>query len=258
MPGAEFVGGAFERAQERGQRIKQKLAQIKKKIAVYSGKGGVGKTMVAVNLAAALARKGFAVGLLDADIDCPNVSCSLGLEGKVEVDSAGDFEPQEKFGIKVVSVSPFQRAEEEATVWRGPLIAGALVQLIEHAKFGELDYLIIDLPPGTSDSPLTVMQILQPELFIIVTTPQKLAVLDAKRSANMVKKLGMKVGGIVENMVSEEFGKGSGLAGELGVPLLASIPLKGGIRESTDKGVPAVMDDKEVEELFSKIASALL
>src|SRR3989338_4736615 len=178
MPEAEFKGGAFEKAQERGQKIKEKLGKIKKKIAVYSGKGGVGKTMVAVNLAAALAKRGFSVGLLDADIDCPNVFRSLGLEtvNGAEVDENGDFEPEKKFGIKIVAVSPFQKSEEEATIWRGPLIAGALVQLIEHAKFGELDYLVIDLPPGTSDSPLTVMQVLQPDLFVIVTTPQKLAV----------------------------------------------------------------------------------
>ncbi|MBI4015743.1 MAG: P-loop NTPase [Candidatus Aenigmarchaeota archaeon] len=259
MPESEFKGGAFEKAQERGQKIKEKLGKIKKKIAVYSGKGGVGKTMVAVNLAAALAKKGFSVGLLDADIDCPNVFRSLGLESKgAEVDENGDFEPEKKFGIKIVSVSPFQKSEEEATVWRGPLIAGALVQLVEHSKFGELDYLVIDLPPGTSDSPLTVMQVLQPDMFVIVTTPQKLAVLDAKRSANMVKRLGMKIAGVVDNMVSEEFGKDSRLTEELGVPLLASIPLKKEIREAADNGIPAVLEDKELALLFSNIVEKII
>ena len=200
------------------QAISNSLNSIKYRIGVYSGKGGVGKTTVTTNLALMLAKSGKKVAILDCDIDCPNVTRVLKISNRPEADNEGKMIPPEKYGVSVMSMGFFQENEDEAIVWRGPMIHNAINQFISKTNWGDIDYLICDLPPGTSDAPLTVMQTLNLDGFIIVSTPQELAALDAKRSINMIKKLNLKVFGVVENMSGGIFGKGgaSMMADELG------------------------------------------
>lgn len=225
--------------QQRAEQVKERLSQVKYKIAVMSGKGGVGKTMVAANIACILAKKGKRVGLLDADIDCPNITNMMGIEEKF---AAGSFTPPEKYGVKVSSMALFDT--DGPAMWRGPLIHSAIMQLLELTEWGALDYLIIDMPPGTSDASLTVMQFVGIDTAIVVTTSQELSMTDATKSAKMV--LGFyKPVGIVENMSGEVFGTGGGetIAGELSVPFLGRIELTKQMRECCDRGVPAVMNN---------------
>ena len=211
----------IKRTWQQKRDITDRLASIKSKIGVYSGKGGVGKTTVAVNLATTLAQEGKKVGLLDVDIDCPNVTKVLGITDKPDyVD--GQIQPAEKWGVKVVSMSFFQDSEEEAIIWRGPMIHNAINQFLQATVWGELDYLIVDMPPGTSDSPLTVMQTIPMDGFVVVSTPQELANMDAKRCINMIRKLNLNVLGVVENYSGDVFGQGGGIkmANDVGTDFL--------------------------------------
>jgi Mrp family chromosome partitioning ATPase len=246
---------AMKRQFAQKKRISERLGKIKNKIAVYSGKGGVGKSTVAVNLAVLLALRGKAVGLLDADIDCPNCLKLMKADSQPDVID-GQITPAVMHGVKVVSMASFQRNEEEAIIFRGPMIHNALTQFIEVTDWGDLDYLIIDMPPGTSDAALTVMQTLQLDGFIIVTTPQELAILDAKRSINMIKKLNVKVLGVVENMAGDIFGKGGGekLAKDAGVPFLGSIELRSAFREPPK---PVALVDKNARREFEAVLDHL-
>ena len=250
---------AIKKTWQQRRAITQNLAQIKTKVAVYSGKGGVGKTTVAVNLAATLAHQGNAVGLLDVDIDCPNVTKVLGIT-EPPAHANGKLIPSERFGVKVVSMGFFQQKEDEAIIWRGPMVHNAINQFLQLTQWGDLDYLVVDLPPGTSDSPLTVMQTLPLDGFIMVTTPQMLAQLDAKRSINMVRKLNVKVLGVVENYTGDIFGQGAGeaLAKDLDIPFLGSMALRSDYRDETKPTVltsPAVM--KEYEDLVTALKASL-
>ena len=211
----------IKRAWQQKRQVTDRMAKIKTKVGVYSGKGGVGKTTVAVNLAVTLAGEGKRVGLLDVDIDCPNVTKVLGITDK-PVYIEGEIHPSEKWGVKVVSMAFFQEKEEEAIIWRGPMVHNAINQFLQVTDWGELDYLVVDLPPGTSDSPLTVMQTLPMDGFVVVTTPQALANMDAKRCINMIRKLNLNVLGVVENYTGEMFGEGAGkkLAKDVNVPFL--------------------------------------
>ncbi|MDP3065043.1 MAG: Mrp/NBP35 family ATP-binding protein, partial [Chloroflexota bacterium] len=197
---------AIKKSWEERRRISQRLSRIKTKIAVYSGKGGVGKTTVAVNLATLLAQDGSKVGLLDADIDCPNVTKVLNITDSPEQTDDETLVPSERYGVKVISMSFFQQNEEEAIIWRGPMIHNAINQFLQVTDWGDLDYLLVDMPPGTSDAPLTIMQTLPLDGVVVVATPQYLAKLDAKRSINMIKKLNVRVLGVVENFTGEMFG----------------------------------------------------
>ena len=246
---------AIKRQWQQRRAITQNLSQIKNKVGVYSGKGGVGKTTVAVNLATSLAQQGHSVGLLDVDIDCPNSTKVLGItEPPAHID--GKLIPSERFGVKVVSMGFFQQNEDEAIIWRGPMIHNVINQFLQLTEWGSLEYLIVDLPPGTSDSPLTVMQTLPMDGFVMVTTPQPLAILDAKRSINMVRKLKIAVLGVVENFTGEIFGSGGGefLAKELETPFLGSMALRSDYR---DDSKPTVLNSDEVRKEYQNLMANL-
>ncbi len=240
--------------QERRQ-ISDKLGRIKRRIGVYSGKGGVGKTTVAVNLAVMLAQEGANVALFDCDIDCPNVTRVLRIsEGPQQEDNK--FIPSGRFGVKVMSMAFFQQNEEEAIIWRGPMIHNAINQFLQMTEWGDLDYMIVDLPPGTSDAPLTVMQTLNLDGFIVVTSPQELAALDAKRSINMIKKMNLHVFGIVENFSGELFGTGAGeeLADEMGLPFLGRTHMRMEYRDATK---PPVLASEDIADEYQHITAEL-
>ena len=245
----------MKRAWDQKRQITQRLGKIGTKIAVYSGKGGVGKTTVAVNLAALLADKGKKVGLLDSDIDCPNVTKALGVSNHPEVQE-GVLIPAEAFGIKVVSTAFFQQKEDEAIIWRGPMVHNAINQFLQMTDWGELDYLVTDLPPGTGDAPLTIMQTLPLEGFVVVTTPQALAKLDAKRSINMIKKLNVPVLGVVENFTGEIFGTGAGkeLAQELDIPFLGTLSMRADYRDTSK---PTVLTSAAVRAEYEVVLAAM-
>lgn len=244
---------SMRRQFEQKRQVAGALAQINHKIGVYSGKGGVGKTTVAVNLAATLAHEGHSVGILDVDIDCPNVVRAMKVAERPQVGQDNKMLPSERFGVKIMSMGFFQQNEEEAIIWRGPMVHNAINQLLQTTDWGELDYLVVDLPPGTSDAPLTVMQNLELDGFIVVTTPQELAKIDAKRSINMIRKLQVKVLGVVENFSGEIFGSGAGeeLASELGLDFLGSIELR---PEYRDTSKPTVLLSNDVLGEYSGIA----
>lgn len=201
---------------------------VKRVIVVHSGKGGVGKTFVAVNIARALVANGLKVGILDADIDCPNALKTLGVEGDLVANADKKIIPLEKDGLKAVSMAPLLSGDGEALLWRGARLSRAVEQLVHDTDWGDLDFLIVDAPPGTSDVPLSILQVLEGAEMLLVTTPQDVAVMDAMRSAKMAQRLKIQVIGVIENMAGVIFGEGGGerLANELGVPLLASILLK--------------------------------
>jgi ATP-binding protein involved in chromosome partitioning len=231
----------------------QPLPGIGNVVAVASGKGGVGKSTTAANLALALALDGARVGLLDADIYGPSQPRMMGLAGARPVSRDGKrLEPPESHGVKVMSIG-FLVEEEQPMVWRGPMVTQALTQLLADTNWGELDYLVIDMPPGTGDIQLTLAQRVPVSGAVVVTTPQDIALLDARRGLQMFRKVSVPVLGIVENMAThvcskcghEEavFGSGGGtrMAGQYGVGLLASLPLDVRIREETDGGRPTVV-----------------
>lgn len=244
---------AMKRQFEQKRSVADALSQIRHKIGVYSGKGGVGKTTVAVNLAATLAYDGATVGILDVDIDCPNVVRAMKISEPPLVGEDSRMVPSERFGVKVMSMGFFQQNEEEAIIWRGPMVHNAINKLLQSTDWGELDYLVIDLPPGTSDAPLTVMQTLDMDGFMVVTTPQELAIVDAKRSINMIRKLQVNVLGVVENFSGEVFGSGAGetLASEMGLLFLGRLDLR---PEYRDTSKPTVLTSKAVLKEYRHIA----
>ena len=245
----------MKRQFEQKRAISDSLAGIDKQIGVYSGKGGVGKTTVAVNLAVALAQDGARVGILDVDIDCPNVVRAMKIVEIPIVSEDNKMIPPERFGVNVMSMAFFQKNEEEATIWRGPMIHNAINQLLQSTDWGKLDYLVIDLPPGTSDSPLTVMQTLSLDGFVVVTTPQDLAKIDAKRSINMIKKLNVPVLGVVENFAGEIFGTGAGeeIAKEMDLTFLGRILMR---PDYLDTSRPTVISSPEVLGEYREIAES--
>ena len=213
-------------------------------IAVASGKGGVGKSSVSVNLAAGLAAKGFSVGLLDADIWGFSVPRMIGAAGRLEAD--GDtrlIEPVESQGVKVVSTGLIIESEETALMWRGLMLSKALEQFLKQVRWGDLDYLILDMPPGTGDVQMALTRMLPQAEMVVVTTPQSAAQRVAIRVADMARRSHMPVVGVIENMSGDVFGEGGGaeLAEELGVPLVGSIPLDHAVVSGGDSGHPVVL-----------------
>ncbi len=246
---------AMKRSWQQRREITGKLARIRNKIGVYSGKGGVGKTTVAVNLAVTLAQKGYAVGLMDTDIDCPNASRVLGATEKPTMQD-DMLIPPEKYGVKIISMAFFQQNEEEAIIWRGPMVHNAINQFLQTTDWGDLDCLVVDLPPGTSDAPLTVMQALSLDGFVVVTSPQALAKLDAKRSINMIRKLNVNVLGVVENFSGDVFGSGAGeeLAQEMDLPFMGRLDLRADYRDTSK---PTVLTSPLVAAEYESITMAL-
>ena len=242
-------GATVRRATPRA--AEQLVPGVKNVIAVASGKGGVGKSTVSVNLAVSLAKSGATVGLLDADITGPNIPMMLGLEGQPKASENNKIIPLERHGVKAISIQFFV-PEGQPIVWRGPLIGGAIQQFLRDVEWGELDYLVIDLPPGTSDAQLTLAQAVPISGTVLVTTPQDVALADVGKALAMLKRLNVPIIGLVENMsafvcphcgeATEIFGRGGGerFAQEHGLDFLGKIPLDITVRQGGDVGVPAV------------------
>ncbi|MGA9341688.1 MAG: iron-sulfur cluster carrier protein ApbC [Rhodanobacteraceae bacterium] len=243
------------------------LPNVRNIIAVASGKGGVGKSTVAANLALALAAEGASVGVLDADIYGPSQPRMLGISGKPESNDGKHLEPKRNHGIQAMSIG-LLIDEDTPMIWRGPMVTQALQQMINETNWTDLDYLIIDLPPGTGDIQLTLCQRVPVSGALIVTTPQDIALLDAKKALKMFEKVNVPVLGIIENMAThvcsqcghEEhvFGAGGGarMAEQYGVPLLGTLPLDIRIREQADGGTPTVvaMPDSDIAAHYREIA----
>jgi ATP-binding protein involved in chromosome partitioning len=231
------------------------LPGVKNIIAVGAGKGGVGKTTVAVNVAIALAKAGGRVGIIDGDIYGPNVPIMLGMKTQLTTDGQKIL-PAEKYGLQVISMG-FMTGDDAPIIWRGPMLHGALQQFFREVKWVDLDYLVIDMPPGTGDVALSLSQTVPVAGAIVVTTPQQVSLADSRRAAAMYKKLNIPTLGIVENMSyfvcpncsheSDIFGKRGGekMAEELGVPFLGGIPIYQPIREGGDSGVPLLISEPD-------------
>lgn len=239
---AELMSVARRRVRENAEPTQ--VAATTRVIAVASGKGGVGKSSISVNLAAGLAASGFTVGLLDADIWGFSVPRMIGAEGKLEADAVSRLiQPVEANGVRVVSTGLIIESEETALMWRGLMLSKALEQFLKQVEWGKLDYLVLDMPPGTGDVQMALTRMLPQAEMIVVTTPQRAAQRVAIRVADMARRSHMPVVGVIENMSGEVFGTGGGaqLADELGVPLLASIPLDPAMVDGADTGNPVVL-----------------
>jgi ATP-binding protein involved in chromosome partitioning len=242
-------GAMVRRSQPR--QAEQLVPGVKNILAVASGKGGVGKSTVSVNLAVALAQAGASVGLLDADITGPNIPMMLGLEGQPKASENNKITPLERYGVKAISIQFFV-PEGQPIVWRGPLVGGAIQQFLRDVDWGELDYLVIDLPPGTSDAQLTLAQAVPISGAVLVTTPQAVSLADVGKALAMFHRMSVPVIGLVENMtafacphcgeLTEIFGRGGGerFAAEHKLEYLGGVPLDITVRQGGDVGVPAV------------------
>lgn len=240
------------------QRGVQLLPKVKNIVAVASGKGGVGKSTTAVNLALALAAEGASVGILDADIYGPSLPMMMGVTGRPESSDGKTMEPMENYGVQVISIG-FLVDADQAMIWRGPMATQALEQLLRQTNWRELDYLIVDMPPGTGDIQLTLSQRVPLTGAVIVTTPQDIALLDARKGIKMFEKVGVPILGIVENMavhvcsncghVEHIFGQDGGkkMAAEYQMDYLGALPLNLSIRVQTDDGRPTVVSDPDGE-----------
>ncbi len=259
--------------EEQQNKINGRMARIKHKILVMSGKGGVGKTTVSVNLAYALSLTGRKVGLLDIDLHGPNVAKMLGIEGDLLSSKDGEIEPLETlYGLKVISMALILERPDEPVIWRGPLKTGAIRQLLGDVHWGVLDYLIIDSPPGTGDELISICQTINSlDGAVIVTTPQDVAILDSAKSVIFAKKLNIPVMGIIENMGGficphckkeiDLFGTGGGekAAQRLKVPFLGRIPVEPEIVKGGDSGQPFILFKNlpETAGIMNKIAERI-
>ena len=247
------------------------LAKARNIIAVGSGKGGVGKSTTAVNLALALAAEGLAVGMLDADVYGPSIPTMLGLSGKLDSPDGKSITPMRAHGIEAMSIGLLV-GSDTPMIWRGPMATQALTQLLNDTRWGDLDVLVVDLPPGTGDIQLTMAQKIPVAGAVVVTTPQEVATMDARKALKMFEKVEIPVLGLVENMAvhvcsqcghSEHiFGSGGAqwMSEQYGVPVLGTLPLEIGIREHGDAGVPIVVaqPDSAAAQAYRATARALL
>ena len=257
----------MEKGKQQDIRITENLKIIKNRAVVFSGKGGVGKSTVAVNLAYSLIKNGFTTGLMDADITGPNVPQMVGDHSQPDAIDENQLLPKIKNGLRFISIAPMV-PENQPVIWRGPLRSGIITQFLADVVWDKLDVLLSDLPPGTGDEVLTAAQKMLPQVAIIVTTPQEVSLLDCRRAVNMAKKLNIKNIGIVENMsgficpkCGEEldfFGNGGGkkMAEEMDVTYLGHIPMEKENRECGDAGTPIVLKFPESKsaEAFNEIA----
>lgn len=241
---------------EQRKGIKEKLANVKHKIGVYSAKGGVGKTTVSVNLAYSLAKMGYKVGLLDADIDCPNVMMFLGVN---EVkDAQYPLIPVEKDGVKIISTAMFVDDNKKPIIWRGPMVGKMIREFFENTEWGDLDYLILDMSPGTSDSPLSIIQLLDLDGFVLVTTPQHIAAINTIRSGMMAKRLGVAILGVVETMSDGSLSGAMEVSRALDCEMLGSIMMNVNYSKLSDKGLVPVLNDTTIKEEFNTIIKKLI
>lgn len=254
-------------------KLQQKLSNIKNKVMVMSGKGGVGKSSVSVNVAAELTNQGYKVGLLDIDFHGPSIPVLLGIQGEQVKGTQTSIIPHLEKGIKVLSIGLMVSGEKSAVIWRGPMKANVIKQMIEDVEWGDLDYLIIDFPPGTGDEALSTIQyISDADGSIIVTTPQELSLADCRRCIDFCEKLKLPVLGVVENMsgfvcpqcndVVDIFGSGGGekMAFEEQVPYLGKIPMDKEFMELCDKGTPYMFEKKntEVSKSYQEIVKSFI
>jgi ATP-binding protein involved in chromosome partitioning len=250
-----------------GPFVKESIPGVKHLIAVASGKGGVGKSTVSTNLAVALSRSGYSVGLMDADIYGPSLPTMMNVRGRPLAGADKRIIPLEAYGAKCMSMG-FLVPEGEAIIWRGPMVMGAVRQFLHQVDWGELDVLIVDLPPGTGDAQLTMIQTVPISGAVIVTTPQQVAVIDAVRAIEMFRKLDVPVLGIIENMSwmelpngarTQPFGEGGGLrtAEKFDVPLLAQVPFDARICAGGDAGVPVAYQDEGPGQAFRMVAKSI-
>jgi ATP-binding protein involved in chromosome partitioning len=247
------------------------LPSVRNVVLVMSGKGGVGKSTTATNLTLALKRAGYRVGLLDADIYGPSIPTMLGVSGSPVSTDGKSIEPLERFGVKLMSIGFLLEDPKQAVIWRGPMLHGALQQFLKDVRWGELDFLVLDLPPGTGDVTLTLSQRVGVSGAVVVTTPQAVATDDVYKSVSMCEKVNIPILGVVENMSyfidtagvkHELFGKGGGqaIADFAKAPLLGQIPIDQRVRECGDKGTPLVQaePDGPTAQAFADIAEKLV
>ncbi len=257
---------------EQDASVESSLKKIKKKFVVLSGKGGVGKTSISVNLAIALAKKGFNVGIMDIDLHGPDVPRMLGLKGMLGLSKSNKMDPMRySDNLKVISIESLIASKDDAVIWRGPLKYSAIRQFIGEVEWGELDFLIVDSPPGTGDEPLTVAQTISDARAIIVTTPQEVALADVRKSINFCKTLKMEIFGLIENMSSftcphcnkmvELFGTGGGekTARETGIQFLGRIPFDQNFVSCGDNGISfqEKYADSQVAKVFAELAEKI-
>ncbi len=264
---------ALEQWKEK-EALHKRLGKIKHKLLVLSGKGGVGKSTVATNIAFALSEKGFKVGLMDIDIHGPNIPKMLGIEWGQVGGEEGNLQPvYYSPNLKVMSIGFFLRKEADAVIWRGPLKMALIKQFLRDVDWGELDYLIVDSPPGTGDEPLSVCQLIEDaDGALVITTPQDVALTDIRKAITFCRQVNMPVLGIVENMSgficphcgkrTDLFKSGGGkrIAEEMGEPFLGSIPIDPSVVESCDEGIPALVKkpESEVATAFKEIVKIII
>lgn len=257
---------------EQEKKVAAALGKIKNSLLVFSGKGGVGKTTVAANLGLALSQRGMQVGLVDVDIHGPNLAKMLGVEGKRMAAMGQSIAPVPVTGnLKVVSMSFLLAAPDLPVIWRGPLKMKAIQQFLGDVTWGELDWLVVDSPPGTGDEPLSVAQLIPATGAIIVTTPQEVSLLDSRKAVSFARRLNLEIVGIIENMSGlvcphcggrvDLFKEGGGqrVAEEMGVPFLGRVPIDPGIVVSGDAGKPFILShpDSEASRAFQKIVEKI-
>lgn len=268
--------GGAGKANDQQQMISEALSKIKNKIFVMSGKGGVGKSSIAANLATGLAEKGFKTGLVDVDLHGPSIAGIMGLDGLLGISQNKKLLPwSHSDNLKVVSMQSLMQDKDQAVIWRGPAKAGMIQQFIGQVEWGELDFLVIDAPPGTGDEPLTVVQTITDAQAVVVTTPQEVALADVRKSINFCETVNLPIIGLVENMGPYKcpgceteialFKKGGGLrtAEQMNIPFLGTLPFSPEVVEASDAGTPIITKNQSdqfsvaLNEIIGKIASLL-
>ena len=262
-------GGKTDAAAQQEAMIKGTLSKIKNKLFVMSGKGGVGKSSISANLAVSLADKGFKVGLMDVDLHGPSIAQLMGLSELLDINEERKLIPAQKGpNLKVITMQCLMREADQAVIWRGPAKAGMIQQFVSQVEWGELDFLVIDAPPGTGDEPLTVVQTIPEAKAIVVTTPQEVALADVRKSISFCKTVKLDVVGLIENMgpfkcpgcdtVIALFKSGGGevTAQNMEIPFLGTLPYDPEVVEASDAGTPIVTKDKNNE--FSKALDTII